>query len=214
MGTNRSYHSSLLSLCKSQLVRSRHCIGDISRVPIAAVDTALSAMNEKELRQVEWKSEQASGIDLIGETWPLWYSIFVRRYGYNAAQAETRAPPSKQLNSGAILKDTERKKHILRMGASFQVPLGDWRQAVDFRVTEAELRLRKSKDALKRANQQLQATLEATKPRKVVPKCATHTLQQRAAIFKVRKAATKQVKAGRPVTALLRGNAKSGFRRR
>lgn len=85
---------------------------------------------------------------------------------------------------------------------------------MDFRVTEAEVRLRKSKDALKLANQQLQAAVEATKPRKVVPKSATRTLQQRAAIYKVRKAATKQVKGQRPVKALFRGSSKAGFHRR
>lgn len=36
-------------------------------------------MNEKELRNVEWMSEQGPhGQDIIEETWALWYTIYVR----------------------------------------------------------------------------------------------------------------------------------------
>lgn len=53
-------------------------VGDISCVPLHLIDGALSAMNEKELEEVEQKTKLASGKDIISETWPLWYSIFVR----------------------------------------------------------------------------------------------------------------------------------------
>ena len=35
-------------------------------------------MDEEELRMLEYKTEQRSKIDLIADTWPLWYSIYVR----------------------------------------------------------------------------------------------------------------------------------------
>lgn len=88
---------------------------------------------------------------------------------------------------------------------------GDWRQAVDFRVTEAELKLQKSAETLKRADQQLKATVEASKPRKIVPKSATRTQQQRAAVFKVRSQTKKVMKAQRPAKTIFRGNSKTGF---
>lgn len=81
-------------------------------------------------------------------------------------------------------------------------------------MTEAELRLRKSRDALKQADQQLQATLAASKPRKIVPKSATQSLQQRAALFKVKREVMKRTKANKPMKAVLRGNSKTGFQRR
>lgn len=47
-------------------------------MPLTALDVALSAMDEEELRMLEYKTEQRSKIDLIADTWPLWYSIYVR----------------------------------------------------------------------------------------------------------------------------------------
>jgi hypothetical protein len=38
----------------------------------------LGAMNEDELRGVELMTLSASKIDIISDTWPLWYSIYIR----------------------------------------------------------------------------------------------------------------------------------------
>lgn len=82
---------------------------------------------------------------------------------------------------------------------------------MDFRVTEAELKLQKSAETLKQADQELKATLAASKPRKIVPKTATRTQQQRAAVYKVRAQAKKAMKANRPAHTIFRGDSKTGF---
>lgn len=64
----------LLSAYSKQL----HRAGDIGNVPLTALDSALSAMSEEELRMLEYKTEIRSKVDLIADTWPLWYSIYVR----------------------------------------------------------------------------------------------------------------------------------------
>lgn len=78
--------------------------GDIGNVPLAAVDTALSAMNEDELRMLEYKTEQSSKVDLIADTWPLWYSIYVRCCFTLAANRANSIPVTPKTSHGCELK--------------------------------------------------------------------------------------------------------------
>lgn len=162
----------MLQICRRAVVKARRCIGDVGEVPLTALDVALSAMDEEELRMLEYKTEQRSKIDLIADTWPLWYSIYVRKYGYKAAKSETNAPRKPHLNEKTLLMYTELNKHRPRQGKAFQVPIGDWRQAVDYKVTDAQVKLVRSKEVLKKAQKVAAAAEAAAKVKAATPKTA------------------------------------------
>jgi hypothetical protein len=45
---------------------------------VRILDSVVASLCEKELRKVEAKTFVSSGVDLIEQTWPCWYRIFVR----------------------------------------------------------------------------------------------------------------------------------------